>query len=98
MAQDRPNQLALPVEADVPSNHALNVVRHESAKQLVDLVVLQLGEQTTDTARDPQMWAQLRPPPSLIDGEIRPARLVVSQGFDQCFRGQTGGEQAVEDA
>jgi len=52
MAQDRSNQLALPVEADGPPNQALNVVGHESAEQLVDLVVRQLGEETTDTAID----------------------------------------------
>src|SRR2546426_9619882 len=40
MAQDRSNQLALPVEADGPPNHALSVVG-ESAEQLVDLVVCQ---------------------------------------------------------
>src|SRR5437899_390331 len=98
MAQERSNQLALPVEADGPPNHALNVVGHERAEQLVDLVVRQLGEETTDTARDSQVRAELRPPPSLIDGQICTAQSVVSQSFDQCFGSQAGGEQAVEDA
>src|SRR4030095_13462002 len=57
MTQDRPNQLALPVEADVPPNQAPDVVGHESPEQLVDLVVRQLAEETTDTARDPQVRA-----------------------------------------
>src|SRR5438309_6351213 len=98
MAQKRSNQLSLPVEADGPPNHALNVVGHESAEQLVDLVVRQLGEQTTDTARDFQVRAELRPPPSFVDGEVRTAQSVVSQSVDQCFGGQSGGEQAIEDA
>src|SRR5438128_5979963 len=98
MAQDRSNQLAVPVEADGPPNRALHVVGHECGEQLVDLVVCELGEETTDTARDSQVRAELRPPPSLIDDQICTAQSVVSQSVDQCFGGQSGGEQAIEDA
>src|SRR5437660_1087532 len=94
LAQDRSNQLAVPVEAEGLSNHALNVVGHESAEQLVDLVVRQLGEETTDAARDCQVRAELRPPPSFIVGEIRTAQSVGSQGCDQGFSDEAGGEQA----
>ena len=79
MAQERSNELAVPVEADGLPNRALNVVGHERAEQLVDLGVRQLGEETTDPARDFQSRAELRPPPSFIDSEIRTAQSAVSR-------------------
>src|SRR5262249_17383622 len=45
MAPDGANQLAVPIEADGPPNHALQVVvGHERTEQLVDLMVRELGE------------------------------------------------------
>ena len=36
------NQPAVPVEADGPPNHALHVVGHQSAEELVDLIRLEV--------------------------------------------------------
>ncbi len=88
LTQDRSNQLSVPVESDGLPNHALNVVGHERAEQPVDLVVRQLGEETTNTARDPKMRAELRLPPSLIDVEAprlsRSSRKAPNAPIDKC--------------
>jgi hypothetical protein len=52
MAPDGANQLAAPVEADVPPNHALHLVGQKCTEQLADPVARQLGKETTDAARD----------------------------------------------
>ena len=44
LAQDRSNQLTLPIEADGLPNEALDIVSHERAEQHVELVVRQLAE------------------------------------------------------
>src|SRR5207245_3195301 len=96
LAEDRSNQLAVPVEAGGLPNHALDVVGHERAEECLDLVVGQLGEEATEIARDAQVRAELRPPPRLIDVKVLAAQSVVSQGSDQCFCRKAAGEQAVE--
>src|SRR2546430_4938946 len=98
LAENRTDQLPVPIEAGRAADQGLHVIRREHQHDRVELTVAEPREEASEPDRRSQLRCQAFAPPLLVAAEKDLVEPPLLEAFDQGLGGQRRAQEAVEDA